>query len=85
MTKILQCLRKHGQRLDSEIADETGLPLAAVRQHVAGLAAAGAVITRKLTRFDNGKRTDALVYRISGYAPPPALGRKAAPTKAPRT
>lgn len=81
MTKILQCLQKHGQRLDSEIASETGMPLATVRKHVADLAATGAVITCSLTRFDNGKRTDALVCRMSGYVPPLAPGRKAAPTK----
>jgi DNA-binding IclR family transcriptional regulator len=85
MTKILQYLQKHGQRLDSEIATETGMPLATVRQHVAGLAATGAVITCKLTRFDNGKRTDALVCRVSGYVPPLAPGRKAAPAKLPQT
>jgi DNA-binding Lrp family transcriptional regulator len=81
MTKILECLQKHGQRLDAEIAKETGLPLATVRQRVAGLAATGAIITCKLTRFDNGKRTDALVCRMSGYVPPLAPGRKATPTK----
>ena len=31
VTKILQCLKKYGERLDSEIAKETGMPLAAVR------------------------------------------------------
>ena len=80
MIQILQCLKKHGQRLDSEIAEQTGLPLAAVRKHVAGLAATGAVVTCSLTRFENGKRIEAQVYRMSGYAPPPAPGRKAKST-----
>ncbi|MEP7181843.1 MAG: helix-turn-helix domain-containing protein [Betaproteobacteria bacterium] len=80
MTEILQCLKKYGQRLDSEIAKETGVPLATVRQRVAGLAATGAVITCNLTRFENGKRTDSWLYRISGYIPPAAPGRKAKPT-----
>jgi DNA-binding IclR family transcriptional regulator len=80
MTKILQCLKKHGQRLDSEIAKETGMPLAVVRQHVASLAATGAVITCSLTRFENGTRIDGWLYRVSGYIPPAAPGRKARPT-----
>jgi len=80
VTKILQCLKKYGERLDSEIAKETGMPLAAVRQHAAGLAAIGAVTTCSLTRFEKGKRVDAWLYRVSGYIPQPAPGRKAKPT-----
>jgi DNA-binding IclR family transcriptional regulator len=79
MSEILECLKKHGQRLDSEIAKETGVPLATVRHHLAGLAASGAIITCQLTRFDNGKRIEALQCRVSGYVPPVAPGRKAKP------
>ncbi|MGH8700448.1 MAG: helix-turn-helix domain-containing protein [Burkholderiales bacterium] len=81
MIEILQCLKKHGERLDSEIAKEMGMPLATVRQRVAGLAATGAVITCKLTRFENGNRIDAWLYRVSGYMPPAAPGRKPKPTR----
>ena len=80
MTEVLQCLKKYGQRLDSEIAKETGVPLAIVRQELAGLAATGAVITCNLTRFEKGKRVEALQCRVSGYIPPLAPGRKAKPT-----
>jgi hypothetical protein len=80
LTQILQCLKKHGQRLDSEIAKETGLPLAAVRTGAAGLASTGALIACSLTRFENGKRIDGWVYRMSGYVPPAAPGRKAKTT-----
>jgi hypothetical protein len=52
---ILQCLQKYGQRLDSEIADETGVTLAIVRERFALLTGTGKVITYKLTRFENGK------------------------------
>jgi len=79
MTDILQCLRKHGQRLDLEIAKETGVPLATVRERLAGLAASGAVITCNLTRFENGKRIYAWQCRVSGYVPPLAPGRKTKP------
>jgi DNA-binding IclR family transcriptional regulator len=80
MMDVLQCLKKYGQRLDLEIAHETGVPLATVRQKLAGLAATGAVITCTLTRFEKGKRIDALQCRVSGYTPPLAPGRKAKPT-----
>ncbi len=85
LIQILEYLKKNGQRLDSEIAKDTGISLATVRQRVAGLAAAGEVITCDLTRFENGKRTEAWICRVSGYTPPPAPGRKATPiAKAPR-
>ena len=79
MIDILKCLKKYGERLDSEIAAETGMPLETVRQHVAGLQATGDVITCNVTRFNNGQRTDAWLYRVSGYIPPAAPGRKARP------
>jgi hypothetical protein len=53
------------------------MPLATVREHVAGLAATGAVITCNLTRFENGKRIEGWLCRVSGYTPPAAPGRKA--------
>ena len=80
MSDILECLKKHGQRLDAEIAEETCVPLATVRHRLAVLAASGAIITCQLIRFDNGKRIEALQCRVSGYVPPPAPGRKARPT-----
>ena len=79
MVEILECLKKHGQRLDLEIAKETGVPLQTVRDELTALAATGAVITCSLTRFERGKRIEAWQCRISGYVPPPAPGRKAAP------
>jgi DNA-binding IclR family transcriptional regulator len=75
--EILDCLKQYGQRLDSELAEETGVPLAKVRQRLAELAATGAIITCNLTRFEHGKRIDGLMCRMSGWVPPPAPGRKA--------
>ena len=80
MSEVLECLKKHGQRLDTEIAAETGVPLATVRHRLATLAASGAIITCHLTRFNNGKRVEALQCRVSGYVPPLAPGRKATST-----
>jgi hypothetical protein len=73
---VLECLKKHGQRLDSEIAEETGVALATVHERLDLLARSGAVIACKLTRFENGIAVDALLYRASGYYPPLAPGRK---------
>jgi predicted ArsR family transcriptional regulator len=78
--EVLDCLKKHGQRLDSEIAKETGVPLEVVRQQLAALAATGAVILCSLTRFEKGGRLDAWQCRVSGYVPPLAPGRKPKPT-----
>ena len=41
MSDVLQCLKKHGQRLDLEIAEETRVPLATVRERLSELSAAG--------------------------------------------
>ena len=73
---LLQCLKKHGQRLDWEIAEETGVSVSHVRERFAGLSATGEIIACKLTRFENGKPIDLVMYRASGYFPPPAPGRK---------
>ncbi len=80
MIETLQCLKKYGQRLDLEIAKEMGVPLATVRQRLAGLAATGQIMMCTLTRFEHGTRIDAWQCRVSGYVPPRAPGRKGKPT-----
>jgi len=79
VTDILHCLKKHGERLDSEIAEEMGMPLATVRERLASLAATGLVVTCNLTRFEDGKRIEGWLCRVSGYIPPAAPGRKPKP------
>jgi transcription initiation factor IIE alpha subunit len=79
VVEILDCLKKYGQRLDTEIAKEIGVPLEAVRARLTALAATGAVITCNLTRFEKGKRMEALQCRVSGYVPALAPGRKPSP------
>ena len=49
--EILDCLKKYGQRLDLEIAKETGVPLATVRTQLSGLAATGAVVMNSAAIF----------------------------------
>lgn len=79
MVDALECLKKYGQRLDLEIAKETGVPLATVRQRLVSLVATGEILTCNLTRFEHGKRIDAWQCRISGFIPSLAPGRKAKP------
>ncbi len=76
MTEILQCLKKHGQRLDLEIAKELSVPLATVRQHLAALAESREAIVCKTIKFENGRQLEAWQGRISGFVPPTAPGRK---------
>jgi predicted ArsR family transcriptional regulator len=77
MPEVLQCLKKYGQRLDIEIAEEMRVPLATVRSQIAALRATGAVVTCKLTRYEGERTIEAWQCRVSGYAPTPAPGRKA--------
>lgn len=79
MTETLQCLKKHGQRLDLEIARELRVPLATVRQHLTALADSRQAIVCKTIQFDKGKEIEAWQGRISGYVPPATPGRKAKP------
>ncbi len=76
MIETLQYLKKHGQRLDLEIAKEMGVPLATVRQRLTALADTREAIVCRLVRFENGKKIEAWQCRVSGFVPPPAPGRK---------
>ncbi len=78
-TTIIQCLKKHGQLLDSEIAAATGIPLATVRSSLPGLSERGEISSCTITRFKNGKPIEGFLCRIAGYVPPPAAGRKPGP------
>ena len=76
MTETLQCLKRHGQRLDLEIARETRVPLAMVRQHLTALAESREAIVCKTIQFEKGRQFEAWQGRVSGFVPPAAPGRK---------
>src|SRR5204862_7859552 len=59
MTETLECLKKHGQRLDLEIAKEMRLPLATVRQHLTALADRREAIVCKTIQFRKGRQFEA--------------------------
>lgn len=79
MFETLQCLKKHGQRLDLEIAKEIRMPLAKVREHLAALADSHEAIICKTIQFENGRQIEAWQGRVSGFVPKPAPGRKPKP------
>ena len=51
---ILQYLKKHGQKLDSDIAEATGIPIAKVRASITELAERGEISKCSVTRFIDG-------------------------------
>lgn len=73
---ILQYLKKNGQRLDSEIAEATGIPLAKVRLSISELSAQGEISKCSVTRFNEGKAIESSLCRVAGYIPPKTPGRK---------
>ena len=76
MKEILQYLKKHGERLDAEIAEAMGISLANVRIHLSELAAQREIMTCHSIRFEKGKKIEGIRCRLSGYIPPVAPGRK---------
>lgn len=74
--KILQYLTKNGQKLDLEIATGMRLPLREVRRSLSALVARGEIHSCKVTRFNDGKKIEGMLCRISGTTPPAAPGRK---------
>lgn len=73
---ILQYLKKHGQRLDSEIALATGIPLQKVRASINDLSSRGEVSRCSVTRYSDGKPVEGILCRIAGFIPPSTPGRK---------
>jgi len=76
MKEILQYLKQHGERLDTEIAEAAGISLAKTRLILSELSAQGEVMTCHSIRFEKGKKFEGLKCRLAGYIPPAAPGRK---------
>lgn len=84
MQAILDHLKKSGEQLDSEIAAATGLSLASVRQQVTQLQSRGDIMICRSIRFKDGKPSEGMLCRVSGYIPPVAPGRKPKSATAPK-
>ena len=76
MKEILEYLKKHGEQLDTEIADAVGISVVKVRTLISELADKGEVMTCHSIRFEKGKKIEGIRCRLSGYIPPAAPGRK---------
>jgi hypothetical protein len=76
MKDILLFLKTNGERLDTEIAEATGLSLAKVRVHLAELAAKGEIMACHSIKFEKGKKIEGISCRLAGFIPPAAPGRK---------
>ena len=76
MDGILQYLKTHGERLDSEIAQATGTSLAKVRVRLAELTERKQIMTCYSIRYEKGKKIEGLCCRLTGYIPPASPGRK---------
>jgi DeoR/GlpR family transcriptional regulator of sugar metabolism len=76
MKAILQYLKTHGERLDTEIAEAVGISLNSVRTHLADLAVKGEVMVCHSIRFEKGKKIEGIKCRLAGFIPPAAPGRK---------
>jgi len=73
---ILQYLHKHGQRMDTEIAEATGIPLLKVRTSLSDMSERGEISRCSVTRFNDGKPVEGILCRIAGSIPPSTPGRK---------
>jgi hypothetical protein len=73
---ILQYLKAHGERLDSEITAGIGSSLECVCIGLSELSDRGDVIMCRTTRFTEGRPVEGMLCRVSGYSPPAGPGRK---------
>lgn len=76
MQDILQYLKTHGERLDAEISEATGIPLESVCLSLAELSARGEVIMCRTTRYLDGNKIEGMLCRVAGYVPQASPGRK---------
>ncbi len=77
-TAIIKCLRKHGQLLDREISEETGIPHSTVRFPLSDLSRQGEVSRCSVARYANGKPVKGSPCRIAGYASTFSMNRRSA-------
>ena len=76
MNEILQYLKQHGEKLDTDIAIATGIAIPVLHQHISELAAKGEIMSCHTIRFEGKKKVEGISCRISGFIPKAAPGRK---------
>lgn len=76
---VLENIKKHGQRGDREIAQETGISLLQVRSSISALELTKVISSCSVINYEDGVAVEGVLCRISGYIPPAAPGRKSTP------
>jgi hypothetical protein len=76
MQSILEYLNKHGEKMDLEIAEATGISLSLVKSKLRDLSLSGAIISCNVTKFVDGVRLEGISSRVSGSIPQASPGRK---------
>ncbi len=66
MNKILNYLSKHGECLDTEIANGTRIPISKLHQQLTELKAKGNVITCHATRYVDCTKSEVTICRLVG-------------------
>jgi len=74
--EIITYLKKHGESLDADIANEVGLSLQKLLPLLDDLTAKGDIMSYQSTKFINGKPMVGMRCRVSGFIPKAAPGRK---------
>ncbi len=74
--QILQYLKNHGERFDTQIAEAAGMPVKQVRRLLYELAEKQEVMTCQTIRYENGQKIEAVSCRLVGYIPKTAPGKK---------
>ena len=67
MNEIIQYLKIHGEKLDTEIAAAVGFSLDVTRRHLAELAAKKEVMVCQSTRYEKGKPIEGISCRLTGF------------------
>lgn len=68
MNEILQYLKLHGERRDTEIAKATGISLDQTHRHLAELTTKGEVMSYLSIKFENGKKIESISCRLVGFS-----------------
>ncbi len=77
MKEILEYLKQHGEMLDTDIAEATGIALPALQLQLTELAAKGEIMLCYTTRYEGKQKFEGISCRISGFIPKVSPGRKA--------
>ena len=75
---LFDCVKRHGQIIDRQLAKELGLTLDEVRALVYQLQASNKLYTCDIINFEDGVEVKGLLCRMSCFMPKGSPGRKPA-------